>query len=75
LVFGNERLNSIKPQSGPFADRFDGEKGVDIFPINSWEFPEPVSSIVTATIPFLDLVDREGAFWPSFVSQAFIGNQ
>jgi len=25
LVFGNERLNSIKPQSGPFAERFDGE--------------------------------------------------
>jgi len=61
LVFGNEGLDSIKPQSGPFADRFDGEKGVDIFPINSWRFPEPVSSIVTATIPFLDLVDKEGA--------------
>ena len=65
LVFDNERLNSIQPQSGPFAERFDGEKGVNILPTNSWEFPEPVSPIGTATTPFLDLVDKERVPLPS----------
>jgi len=72
LVIGNERLNSIQPQSGPFAESFDGEKGVNIFPLNSLEFPEPVSPIGTATIPFLDLVDKERVPLPSMAWIALV---